>query len=244
MCAEPRIVLCVARRSGLSFGSVKGVTNQVKQGVTVFYDPFGSVIAGAVPDNRACSYDNGWVGQHDKRLEHATGLRPTIEMGARPYDPALGRFLKIDPVEGGCENGYGYAVDPINSFDLTGMWCVLGVKSRKVVGTKIEWKRSTKLAYEQTKRRHGIARTLVYNGRVSGYQIGFVVPKYQEICSTGSSVWKTTAASALAGCATGAVATIWAGPGAWAGCGIGAATTGAGGFVYQLADNALNAIFP
>jgi len=102
------------------------------------------------------------------------------------------------------------------------------VRSNEMIGLN-----STKLAYEQTKRRHGKARTLVYNGRVSGYQIGFVVPKYQEICSTGSSVWKTTAASALAGCATGAVATMWAGPGAWAGCGIGAATTGAGGFVYQ-----------
>ena len=44
-----------------------------------------------------------------------------IEMGARIYNPALGRFLSVDPIEGGTTtNDYGYVPDVVNQFDLTG----------------------------------------------------------------------------------------------------------------------------
>ena len=45
-------------------------------------------------------------------------------MGVRPYVPAAGRFLGVDPVEGGNANDYVYPQDPVNSFDLDGRACV------------------------------------------------------------------------------------------------------------------------
>jgi hypothetical protein len=42
-------------------------------------------------------------------------------MGARQYSPLLGRFLEVDPIEGGCSNAYEYVSgDPVNHLDVAG----------------------------------------------------------------------------------------------------------------------------
>jgi RHS repeat-associated protein len=88
------------------------------------YGPYGeSLTTGAddgMPDNQPGAMDYGWLGQHQRPLEHA-GALALVQMGARPYSPLLGRFLSVDPVDGGGLNDYEYVgANPINRLDLDG----------------------------------------------------------------------------------------------------------------------------
>ncbi len=44
-----------------------------------------------------------------------------MQMDVRVYLPELGRFISVDPVDGGTDNSYVYATDPVNESDLSGM---------------------------------------------------------------------------------------------------------------------------
>jgi RHS repeat-associated protein len=99
-----------------------------------FLNLHGDVVAEASPGATAPSwtgtYDEfgntqgtngrqyGWLGGPQRSTESAGGL---IQMGRRTYLAPIGRFLQIDPVDGGSANDYDYTnQDPINETDLNG----------------------------------------------------------------------------------------------------------------------------
>jgi RHS repeat-associated protein len=105
------------------------------------YYPFGMVMPGRTyPGSTASSYRYGFNGKENDNEVEGTGN--SIDYGMRVYDPRVGRFLSVDPLEGKYPwyTPYQYAGNkPIFAVDLDGL--------EDVSANKATWKQKVGFAF-------------------------------------------------------------------------------------------------
>ncbi len=191
-----------------------------KIGDTILYDPDGNALNSHgmswtepdptdPPDNSANNLDYGWHGQAQRPLEHATGLLPMIEMGARQYNPRLGRFIEVDPVEGGSANDYDYCDgDPLNCNDLNGQFGVPKFVKKAAKGVasvgRTAWKYRDEIALTLA-----VASTVACAGTCAFATAAF----YSSIAISAASTSVSCVQGARAACAVGIASIATAGVG-------------------------------
>lgn len=103
------------------------------------YEPFGQPTTSTTfgtNSNPTNSSDSAmtWAANPTRKVAGAFSLA-IVQLGARVYLPGAGRFLQVDPIEGGVHNAYVYIADPINANDYSGLLAVISSRSNaRIVG--------------------------------------------------------------------------------------------------------------
>lgn len=147
-----------------------------------------------------------------------------IQMGARPYAPGLGRFLEVDPIEGGSANDYDYVSgEPVNRFDLDGTldaWICKEAFGKKTNKNKKKW--AACRAQKSPSARANFSRSVKAFPKSRSFRVIKKVFKAGVGCFTGSRVGGFFGGAAGALVAGPVGVPIGAALGAVGGCGAGA----------------------